>query len=185
MGAQRYRSLTILAMPIASAIPIANKLGDADRLSDPDRYNHGDADRPGSGARGQDPSIHIRSLFGSSTRRPPPSGPRARSKAHVAKAVMATLDVALLSDEMLRLVVAFVPEERQAWYWTKRCWYCRLLRLREIRRIMHLLTYRNAPGWPPGISQDFMLQLSACRNVIEKLHLRNSAYKNGRARAYP
>ena len=73
MGAQRYRSLTILAMPIASAVPIANKLGDADRLSDPDRYNHGDADRPGSGDRGQDPSVHIRSLFGSSTRRPAPS----------------------------------------------------------------------------------------------------------------
>ena len=149
-------------MRIASAIPIANKLGDADRLSDPDRYNHGDADRPGSGARGQDPSIHIRSLFGSSTRRPPPSGPRARSKAHVAKAVMATLDVALLSDEMLRLVVAFVPEERKAWMKTKRCWYCRLLRLREINLILNILMYRM----PPGISQGFFSQMAARFNAL-------------------
>ena len=162
MGAQRYRSLTILAMPIASAIPIANKLGDADRLSDPDRYNHGDADRPGSGARGQDPSIHIRSLFGSSTRRPPPSGPRARSKAHVAKAVMATLDVALLSDEMLRLVVAFVPEERKAWMKTKRCWYVRLLRLKEINLILNILIVLNKPG----ISQGFFSQLAARFNAL-------------------
>ena len=97
-------------------------------------------------------------------------------------AVMATLDVALLSDEMLRLVVAFVPEERKAWSWTKKCWYCRLLRLREIRRIMHALTYRNPPGWPPGITQDFMLQLSAARNVIEQIHLRNTAYRRWRIR---
>ena len=162
MGAQRYRSLTILAMPIASAVPIANKLGDADRLSDPDRYNHGDADRPGSGARGQDPSIHIRSLFGSSTRRPPPSGPRARSKAHVAKAVMATLDVALLSDEMLRLVVAFVPEERKAWMKTKRCWYVRLLRLKEINLILNILIVLNKPG----ISQGFFSQMAARFNAL-------------------
>ena len=98
---------------------------------------------------------------------------------------MATLDVALLSDEMLRLVVAFVPEERKAWSWTKKCWYCRLLRLKEIRRITRALTYRMPPGWPPGVSQDFVRQLAARRNVLEALHLRNSAYKNGRARAYP
>ena len=162
MGAQRYRSLTILAMPIASAIPIANEFGDADRLSDPDRYNHGDADRPGSGARGQDPSIHIRSLFGSSTRRPPPSGPRARSKAHVAKAVMATLDVALLSDEMLRLVVAFVPDERKAWMKTKRCWYVRLLRLKEINLILNILVVLNKPG----ISHGFFSQMAARFNAL-------------------
>ena len=161
MGAQRYRSLTILAMPIASAIQIANKLGDADRLSDPDRYNHGDADRPGSGARGQDPSIHIRSLFASSTRRPPPSGP-ARSKAQVAKAVMATLDVALLSDEMLRLVVAFVPDERKAWMKTKRCWYVRLLRLKEINLILNILIVLNKPG----ISQGFFSQMAARFNAL-------------------
>ena len=186
MGAQRYRSLTILAMPIASAIPIANKLGDADRLSDPDRYNHGDADRPGSGAPG--PRPRARALGRGPGRGDGPGVLASKalwpkpSKAHAAMAAMATLDGALQSDEMLRLVVAFVPEERQAWYWTKRCWYCRLLRLREIRRIMHALTYRNAPGWPPGISQDFMLQLSACRNVLEQIHLRNSAYRRWRTR---
>ena len=54
---------------------------------------------------------------------------------------MATLDVALLSDEMLRLVVAFVPDERKAWMKTKRCWYCRLLRLREINLILNILMY--------------------------------------------
>ena len=94
-------------------------------------------------------------------------------------AAMATLDVALLSDEMLRLVVAFVPEERKAWSWTKKCWYCGLLRLHDIRRFMHSLTYRN----PPGISQDFRLQLSAARNVLEQIHLRNTAYRSDR-RAY-
>ena len=94
-------------------------------------------------------------------------------------AAMATLDVALLSDEMLRLVVAFVPEERKAWSWTKKRWCCRLLRLKEIRRIMHILAYRM----PPGSSQDFVSQLTL--RFLEALHLRNSAYKHGRARAYP
>ena len=114
--------------------------------------------------------MHIRSLFGSSTRRPPPSGPRARSKAHVPgkkdyMAVMATLDVALLSDEMLRLVVAFVPDERKAWMKTKRCWYCRLLRLRGINLILNFLMYRM----PPGILQGFFSQLAARFNALRHM----------------
>ena len=84
------------------------------------------------------------------------------SKAHAAMAAMATLDGALLSDEMLRLVVAFVPEERKAWSKIKRCWYSRLLRLREINLILNILMFRM----PPGISQGFFSQLAARFNAL-------------------
>ena len=77
-------------------------------------------------------------------------------------AAMATLDVALLSDEMLRLVVAFVPEERKAWMKTKRCWYCRLLRLKEINLILNILVVLNKPG----ISQGFFSQMAARFNAL-------------------
>ena len=77
-------------------------------------------------------------------------------------AAMATLDGALQSDEMLRLVVAFVPDERKAWMKTKRRWYCRLLRLREINLILNILLSRM----PPGISQGFFSQLAARFNAL-------------------
>ena len=141
-------------MPIASAILIAIIMA-MPIARGPGPLARGQGPGPWAGARGpgrgDGPGV-----LASKALWPKPS------KAHAAMAAMATLDGALLSDEMLRLVVAFVPEERKAWMKTKRCWYVRLLRLKEINLILNILVVLNKPG----ISQGFFSQMAARFNAL-------------------
>ena len=56
-----------------------------------------------------------------------------------------------LSDELLRVLVAFAPDERTAWAKTKRAWFRTLLRQKEPRIILNIFIVFN----PPGITRGF------------------------------
>ena len=67
-----------------------------------------------------------------------------------------------LSDELLRIVVKFAPDERLAWAKTKKAWFCRLLRHKETDMIVRIFIVLDLPGMTAG----FFSQLRARLNTL-------------------